>query len=502
MSISRRSRVVSAAAAAVIAVPCLAASIPAHAVDKRVSGAMPSVRLIGTQDHVTVKQGRRGGLYIQPSVYIAAVRGAFEIWAQRPSYHEPLAVSQVRRRDGVVEQVESKPGIVLDDMNNGLTDFMRLTFTNKKGEVIRDRTFNFCANSYQGQRVNDNGPTNPTYPEICNTNPFTLGMVWGIDKGWAVQFGHYIHVNKLLPEGAYQLKVSITKLYRDQFSVAAEDSSAATNVDVVTRHRGTRAATRDRAAAAATSQTSLTPARGVVPGIDALPDVAALPAWGINVDNRNNGKSFVRFGATVWNKGPSPLVVEGFREDNTETMKAFQYFYRDGDLVGRAFSGRLEYDHADGHEHWHFRDFANYSLLNADKTQAVRSGKEAFCLAPTDIIDLTVAGAAMRPWLEGLGTACGDIESLWIREVLQTGWGDTYAQYRPGQSFDITDLPNGKYFVEVRANPDGRLYEVTDNNNVALRKIFIKGPAGDRRVVVPPYQLIDTENGSNCGFFC
>ena len=109
--------------------------------------------------------------------------------------------------------------------------------------------------------------------------------------------------------------------------------------------------------------------------------------------------------------------------------------------------------------------------------------------------------AAWRPWLTDLSTACGEEGSLWIREVLQTGWGDTYTQARPGQSFEITDLPNGKYFVQVRANPDDVLLEGSSDNNVALRKIYLRGKAGERRVVVPPVGVVDTE-GSDCGKFC
>jgi hypothetical protein len=219
-------------------------------------------------------------------------------------------------------------------------------------------------------------------------------------------------------------------------------------------------------------------------------------------NSHRTDRSYLNFGATVWNKGPSPLVVEGFRVADVESMRAYQYFYRDGSAVGRNFSGKMEYDHDAGHDHWHFKDFARYSLLDADKSNVRLSGKESFCLAPTDIIDLTVPEATFRPWLESLGTACGEPNSLWIREVLQAGWGDTYAQYRPGQSFDITKVPNGKYFVRVLANPDGRLQEVTDDNNVAYRRIFLRGKAGDRQVVVPPYQGIDTESGAGCGQFC
>jgi hypothetical protein len=218
-------------------------------------------------------------------------------------------------------------------------------------------------------------------------------------------------------------------------------------------------------------------------------------------NHRKSGRSYLNFGATAWNAGPGILAVEGFRDPDSTTMNAFQYFYENGEVVGKVDAGTLEYDSRPLHDHWHFRDFAAYSLLDENKVKVLDSGKEAFCLAPTDPIDLTVDNAEWRPWLTDLSTACGEEGSLWIREVLQTGWGDTYAQYRPGQSFEITDLPNGTYFVKVLANPDGVLLEASSDNNVALRKIRLRGKPGERRVVVPPYGLIDSE-GSTCGKFC
>jgi hypothetical protein len=85
--------------------------------------------------------------------------------------------------------------------------------------------------------------------------------------------------------------------------------------------------------------------------------------------------------------------------------------------------------------------------------------------------------------------------------VLETGWGDTYAQYRPGQSFEITTLPNGVYYIRVLANPDGVLLEGSAANNEALRKVKIHGRPGQRWVEVPAYGLIDSES-SGCGAFC
>ena len=131
---------------------------------------------------------------------------------------------------------------------------------------------------------------------------------------------------------------------------------------------------------------------------------------------------------------------------------------------------------------WHprFEDFARYSLLDADKTEAARSRKEAFCLANTDSVDLTVPDADWRPENTDLATSCGDYTSLSIREVLVSGWGDTYTQYRAGQSFRVKDLPNGVYYVAVVANPAHRLVESSLDNNVSLRKIRLSHRAAGR----------------------
>ncbi len=191
------------------------------------------------------------------------------------------------------------------------------------------------------------------------------------------------------------------------------------------------------------------------------------------------------------------MVVEGFRRTGTAVMRAWEYFYdSSGAVVGRARAGSLKYDARPGHEHWHFQQFATYQLLDADRTGIVYSDKEGFCLAPTDAIDLAVPGADLNPGQIGFGdSVCGSQNSIWTRETLPTGWGDTYFQGLPGQSFDITDLPNGTYFIAVRANPKGLLYERSTRNNVRYRRVILGGTPGSRTVTVPPWNGIDTEGG-------
>lgn len=121
----------------------------------------------------------------------------------------------------------------------------------------------------------------------------------------------------------------------------------------------------------------------------------------------------------------------------------------------------------------------------------MKSGKEAFCLANTDAIDYTVKNANWHPNNTDLSTACGQQNSISVREVLDVGSGDTYTQYRPGQSFDITDLPNGTYYIQVIANPANRLQETNTKNNVSLRKVVLGGTVGARTVSVPPVDLVN-----------
>jgi hypothetical protein len=120
----------------------------------------------------------------------------------------------------------------------------------------------------------------------------------------------------------------------------------------------------------------------------------------------------------------------------------------------------------------------------------VRSRKEAFCLANTDFVDATVPGAAWRQQTDDLGTSCGEYDSQSLREVLSAGWGDTYSQIRAGQAFRLNGLPNGTYYIEVRANPNGRLTEAHTDDNVSLRKIIIGGKPGARTVEVPQVGII------------
>jgi hypothetical protein len=279
----------------------------------------------------------------------------------------------------------------------------------------------------------------------------------------------------------YRLQVAIDPRWVSALGISPEDARANVHIKVVAqRAPAMQARTSPRARARRYPHVQTVTS----PDPRSLPDLIALPAWSISVDNRR-GRDILSFNATEWNAGHGALVVEGFRGPDQEFMDAFQYFLVDGEAISRAPIGRLEFHRA--HHHWHFQEFAEYSLLDATKAEVLVSGKQSWCLANTDAIDLSVQNANWDAYAGDLFTMCGSAGALWIREVLDVGWGDTYSQFSRDQAFDITDLPNGAYYIRTIVNPAASLFESNTTNNREDRLIHLRGRPGARRVIVSPW---------------
>jgi hypothetical protein len=447
-------------------------------------------------EHVTLERYRKEPVYLELGMFVASPDEPFELLITRPDYAQPIQIQRVIRHPALPEEIVDLPADTLNSWS-GLKDFIELEITNADGEEVASSTSSFCPNTYSRERIGDAGPSTPTYPDACYTNPFTKGMVWGIDADWAVTALGYDAAPVHLKSGDYTATVSIAQRYVDLFGIDPADAGATIDVTVKKIPFDCPKCGNGRPRAAEEHRSMATPTVDD-PDPTYLPDLLGLPAWGIGIDQRGR-RTYLTFGATVWNGGASSLVVEGFRRSDEDVMDAYQYFTEAGVTTGKAQVGTMEFDARSGHQHWHFLQFARYSLLDQSQAEIIRSKKEAFCLAPTDAIDLTVPGAVLAPQSLGLGSACGTGTSLWTREILPLGWGDTYTQARPGQSFNITDIPNGTYYIEVMANPSGSLFEQTDANNSELREIILKGKDDDRRVIVPLWNGIDTETGYDGG---
>jgi lysyl oxidase len=470
----------------------------------------PQLRLIAAQRQTEAYRYGKQPVFFDPGIWVASLHGAFQIDVSRASYTKPVRATQIIRTSGgtIFRPLESS---VVAAGWAGLRHFLQLTVRNARGRVVGHSQLTFCpAPGYDaGKATPDSAATDP-YPQQCTTSdPFPLGEIWGLARGWAVDPAGYV-AYKLSP-GRYTVTETISPQYVRTFGIGRADATATIRMKVVEAKQCCIAAARTAAplpagfvrvhsappAARPGAPTNASTALLTHVPPDALPDLIPLPSWGISVANGKK-TSFLDFGATVWISGNSPLDVEGYRVAGTSTMQAYQYFYANGKkLIGRMRVGTMGFA---SYNAWHFNQFAQYFLLSKHKKVVVRSRKVGFCIAPTDGVDMLLPHATWVPSYTGIEGNCGDPSALWATEILPIGWGDTYVQTVPYQSFDISKIPNGTYYIEIVANPEHLLHELSTANDVSLREVIISGTKGHRTVRVPAWHGIDPENGRGFGY--
>ena len=486
--------------------------------------ALPSLRLVAADESLKITT-REALCCPNIGLWVAATGGDFRIDLKRPGYGEWQA-AQVDTTTGATLRPIPRRSIAA---TRGLKDFISIRFLDTGGDTVGRRSLTFCPGESQGaERLDDGGPRVPRFQGSCERGfPFTLGMVWGVTRGWAIpavlqgsEFTEFTDIpRRLLAQlparnlrrlralarraprpirlepGRYRVVARISPTYRRLFEIPAADAHVTLRVRVVRAKArreggggggagGDLVGPMARHSAAAPDSGPLAAQTVPKPAAATLPDLAALQPWDLGVRHRKRGdRDILNFASSPWNAGPAPLVVEGFRRARGRVMDAYQYFFdAGGEVVGRARAGAMAFHEAPRHDHWHFLQLVTYRVLLPNGRTVVRNRKQSFCITPTDAVDLTLPRALLTSELAALSlSSCGAPQSIWIRETLPAGWADTYVASVPGQSFDITGVPNGRYLVEMRVNPRGELFEVSTDNNVARRRIVLSGKPGKRR---------------------
>ena len=113
------------------------------------------------------------------------------------------------------------------------------------------------------------------------------------------------------------------------------------------------------------------------------------------------------------------------------------------------------FEFATCHNHYHFRHYALYELIDADTGQIWKAAKRGFCMLDTD---------PNPQWLDGLlpGKAqyrnCGAID-IPGNQGISAGWSDTYNLHLGGQYFVLDggdgqpEVPPGDYYIRITVNP-------------------------------------------------
>src|SRR3984957_11687710 len=542
-----------AAGAAAVAVPALAsaarpgtASVP----DVTAPGGMPRLALIRTQSGMTVegfpiKRGSKNvQVFLDPGIWLASLGAPLVLDVGRAAYNKPITLTQVLTSSDGKKTTRRLSNGLLNGWN-GIKDMVTLTVRNSAGKTVALQKETACLGSYNVARAAADSPDNDPYPQGCGAyDPFPLGAVWGLPKNWAFDPTTFGSQLTLVAGQTYTVTETIPKTVAQIFHVSAKDATSSLKLKVTAIKLPPPPTTPPSASASptakATASSSPTPTVTVkasaaadggprtdaeapvyqlfsrsapvahrlaaaLPALPAVPemknplasvepDLISLPAWGMNISTQAK-HDYLNFSATVWVGGNGPLDVEAFRQGTNPIMQAYQYFYKDGKVVGRVRAGTMGFDNAKGHNHWHFEQFAAYQLLGGNKKLIVRSQKVGFCIAPTDAVDMLVHGALWQPSYIGLEGQCGSATALWVRAMMPGGWGGTYPQNRAGQAFDTTTPPNGNYYVEVVANPEHVLKEINTHNDVSYRAVILSGTKGHRHFRVLAYDGLNPEAG-------
>jgi Lysyl oxidase/IPT/TIG domain len=223
-------------------------------------------------------------------------------------------------------------------------------------------------------------------------------------------------------------------------------------------------------------------AASVAVAVPLIPNLQPLRASDMSLATNASGGTDLRFSTTSWNSGLGPLeLVAGDRDSATLRQDVFQRIYDSDGSYADYLAGTFAY-HPE-HNHFHFENYAVYVLQSATANGASdrTSSKTTFCLMDTGYVNRSLPGAPQN----AVYTTCGA-----TIQGMSVGWGDRYYYGLPGQAIDVTGLPEGDYKLSIVIDPNKRIIETNDDDNVSCVLLHLKVPTS---VTVVP-----TQNDYDC----
>lgn len=219
----------------------------------------------------------------------------------------------------------------------------------------------------------------------------------------------------------------------------------------------------------------------------ALPELVMVPPadLAIQVETTSDGKRVRRLRTTsaVQNEGTSPFHLRIARDPQTGAHTACQQIYQairgaNGERLGYLLVdsvpvGAFDFDSHPHHNHLHHRLFARLSLLTTSFEPAPGASapkKLGFCLS--DVARSATLELDGSPKVGAFPWMCRGMDA---EQGISIGWVDRYAADLSGQSIDVTEVPDGLYYVVAAANTDFVEKKKDKRNNFAATMIEISG---------------------------
>jgi hypothetical protein len=291
----------------------------------------------------------------------------------------------------------------------------------------------------------DTAPSNPTGLSATAISDTAVDLTWTASTDNVAVAGYYVYldgnyiapvatvtttshtVTGLAPITAYSFEVTAFD--------ASDNESGLSNV------------------ANATTQAPPPPPSGQ----ELRPNLRVMPAYDLNLS-----RTQLRFSTMSYNVGIGPLEVRPGETGSAGQNVRQRVYYSDGSYYERV-AGNFTW-HPE-HGHTHFDNYFWYGLqpVAAPGASQREGHKTTFCLIDTDHVEPGLPGSP--------NNAAYETCNLGVQGI-SVGWGDEYYYWLPDQDIDVTGLPNGDYELTMEVDPQNRLIEVTDDDNVAA--IFVR----------------------------
>ena len=218
--------------------------------------------------------------------------------------------------------------------------------------------------------------------------------------------------------------------------------------------------------------------------VDWLPDMIARQSNLYDYDISTAveaGRVHLRLSNGTANIGQGPLhIFGGTPGEGGTTQEVLQRVYADDGSYYDRLAGNFIFHPTHGHVH--FEGWAQYHLreiLPADGVGPILASglKTSFCLIDGGIHDSNLpnfVGSAEY-------VSCGSQV-----QGISVGWYDVYGKSLPGQNIDVTDVPDGTYWLESVVDPDNTVLESDETNNTTRIKVTVGAPEPINRDAFEP----------------
>jgi hypothetical protein len=209
----------------------------------------------------------------------------------------------------------------------------------------------------------------------------------------------------------------------------------------------------------------------------AYPDLQVLvPTSDIAIGHPTPSTRSFDFSHITWNAGTGPFEIRPSYNALTGISQGFQALYSSPSPGVYTFertvpiSGPMIWDPPSDYR-FPLDSFALYTVApeGGIGSLVATSPKVDFCITG----DTYVGGVPNTPTKEAYPES--DCTSPTGTLGLSVGWGDEYESTDGGENIEITNLPNGTYWLQAIVDPDHYIEESNTTNNITDTKVRIEG---------------------------